>query len=101
MLVLQHGQPQRDAEPCSCNQGRIHGLVPARSSALPKAAGPPPPWWRCMTRLKLLFQRLLVFGLGVLTVWLIAFVFFDFADKRLPWMLALAVTYAIAAYVIL
>jgi hypothetical protein len=54
-----------------------------------------------MTRLKLLFQRLLVFGLGVLTVWLIAFVFFDFADKRLPWMLALAVTYAIAAYVIL
>ncbi len=54
-----------------------------------------------MTRLKLLFQRLLVFGLGVLTVWLIAFVFFDFADKRLPWMLALAVTYAISAYVIL
>ena len=54
-----------------------------------------------MIRLKRLFQRLLVFGLGVLTVWLIAFVFFDFADKRLPWMLALAVTYALAAYVIL
>ena len=48
----------------------------------------------CMTRLKLLFQRLLVFGLGVL-IWLVRLVFFDFADKRLPWVLALAVTYAV------
>ncbi|MFZ4534243.1 MAG: LssY C-terminal domain-containing protein, partial [Alsobacter sp.] len=54
-----------------------------------------------MRRLKLLGQRLLVFGLGVLTVWLIAFVFFDFADRRLPMVVALAVTYGLSAYVIL
>jgi hypothetical protein len=46
-------------------------------------------------------QRLLVFALGVLSVWFIVFVVFDFADQRLPWILALAVTYGIAAYVIL
>jgi len=46
-------------------------------------------------------QRLLVVALGVLSVWFIAFVVFDFADQRLPWILALAVTYGIAAYVIL
>jgi hypothetical protein len=54
-----------------------------------------------MAWLKRLVQRLLVFALGVLTVWLIVFVFFDFADQWLPWLLALAVTYALAAYVIL
>jgi hypothetical protein len=54
-----------------------------------------------MRRLKLLGQRLLVFGLGVLTIWLIAFVFFDFADRRLPMVVALAVTYGLSAYVIL
>jgi len=54
-----------------------------------------------MKRLTLLLQRLLVFLLGVLTVWLIAFVFFDFADRWLPWVIALAVTYGLAAYVIL
>jgi hypothetical protein len=42
----------------------------------------------------------LVFGLGVLTVWLAAFVVFDVADKRLPFILAAAVTYGVAAYVI-
>ncbi len=42
-----------------------------------------------MRLLILLIQRLLVFGLGVVTVYLIAFVFFDFADKRLPWIFAL------------
>ncbi len=46
-------------------------------------------------------QRLAIFGLGVFSVWLIVFVVFDFADQRLPWMIALAATYAIAAYVIL
>jgi hypothetical protein len=51
--------------------------------------------------LKRFVQRLLVFALGVLTVWLIVFVVFDFADHRLPWILAVAVTYGIAAYVIL
>ena len=54
-----------------------------------------------MRRLKRLVQRLLVFGLGVLTVWLIVFVFFDFADRRLPGLLAVAFTYAVTAYLIL
>jgi LssY C-terminus len=51
--------------------------------------------------LKLWLRRLLVFGLGVLTVWLIAFVLFHAANQRLPLALAVAVTYGIAAYVIL
>jgi hypothetical protein len=46
-------------------------------------------------------QRLLIVGLGVATVWLIVFVVFKFMDHRLPWILALAVTYSLAAYVIL
>jgi hypothetical protein len=48
-----------------------------------------------------LLQRLLILGLGVSTVWLIVFVVFRFADHRLPWVLALGVTYGLAAYVIL
>ena len=48
-----------------------------------------------------LVQRLLVVGLGFFTVWLIVFVVFRFADHRLPWVLALGVTYGLAAYVIL
>ncbi|MGC1413487.1 MAG: LssY C-terminal domain-containing protein [Acetobacteraceae bacterium] len=55
-----------------------------------------------MTRLlKRLLQRLLIIGLGVVSVWLIVFVVFRFADHRLPWVLALGVTYGLAAYVIL
>ena len=54
-----------------------------------------------MTRLRLIFQRTLVFALGVLTTWLIAFVIFDFAEKRLPMLLAVAVTYGVGAYVVL
>jgi hypothetical protein len=50
---------------------------------------------------KRLLQRLLIIGLGVITVWLIVFVIFRFADHRLPWVLALGVTYGLAAYVIL
>jgi hypothetical protein len=50
--------------------------------------------------LKRWFQRLLVFGLGALSVWLIIY-FFEITDRRLPWVLALALTYAIAAYVVL
>jgi len=46
-------------------------------------------------------RRLLILGLGVVTVWLIVFVVFEFADRRLPMMVAVAVTYGIAAYVIL
>jgi hypothetical protein len=50
--------------------------------------------------LKRLLQRLLILALGILTVWLIVFVF-KFTDRRLPWVLAVALTYGIAAYIIL
>ena len=53
---------------------------------------------RSLTRL---LQRLLIVGLGVATVWLIVFVVFRFVDHRLPWIVALGVTYGFAAYVIL
>lgn len=46
-------------------------------------------------------QRLAIFTIGLVSAWLIAFVVFDFADKRLPWFLALAATYGVGAYVIL
>ena len=52
-------------------------------------------------KLRRLLQRLLVVALGALSVWLIVFVVFKFADHRLPWIVAVAVTYAIAAYIIL
>jgi hypothetical protein len=42
----------------------------------------------------------MVLGLGILTVWLIVFVF-RFTDRRLPTVLAVAVTYGIAAYIVL
>jgi LssY C-terminus len=45
-------------------------------------------------------QRLAIFGLGVLAVWLIVYVF-DWVDAELPSILALAATYGVAAYVIL
>jgi hypothetical protein len=48
-----------------------------------------------------LLRRLAIVGLGLASVWLIVFVVFDFADRRLPWAVALGITYAIAAYVIL
>ena len=54
-----------------------------------------------MRWLKRLLQRLLVLALGMVTVWLIAFAFIDVADRRLPLVLAVAVTYGLAAYVIL
>jgi len=47
------------------------------------------------------FQRLLVLAVGVASVWLIVFVVFRIADHRLPWILALATTYGIAAYIVL
>jgi LssY C-terminus len=46
-------------------------------------------------------QRLLIAGLGIVTVWLIVFVVFEDMDRRLPWVLALGLTYGLAAYVIL
>ena len=54
-----------------------------------------------MRPLTRLLQRLLIVGLGVATVWLIVFVVFRFVDHRLPWILALGVTYGFVAYVIL
>jgi LssY C-terminus len=54
-----------------------------------------------MTRLLIRFlRRLLIFALGIFSIWLIVFVF-RFVDARLSWILALAVTYGIAAYIIL
>jgi hypothetical protein len=53
---------------------------------------------RLLTRL---LQRLAILGLGIVSVWLIVFVVFDLADQRLPWAVALGVTYAITAYGIL
>jgi hypothetical protein len=50
--------------------------------------------------LKRLLHRLLVFGLGILSVWLIVFVF-RLTDHRLPTILALALTYGVAAYIVL
>jgi LssY C-terminus len=45
-------------------------------------------------------QRLVILGLGVLSIWLVVFVF-RWVDSSLPWILALSVTYGLAAYVIL
>ena len=54
-----------------------------------------------MELIKRLLQRLLIFGLGIFCVWLIVFVVFETADRRLPWILALGITYGFAAYIIL
>jgi len=48
-----------------------------------------------------LLQRLAIFALGVFAVWLIVFVVFRAADNRLPWAVAVAATYGLAAYIIL
>ena len=53
-----------------------------------------------MRLLKRLLHRLLILGLGILSVWLVVFVF-RFTDQRLPTVLALALTYGIAAYIVL
>ena len=54
-----------------------------------------------MRLLKRFLQRLAIFGLGLFSVWFIVFVVFEFADRWLPWFLALAATYGIAAYIVL
>ncbi len=54
-----------------------------------------------MRRLIRFFQRLAVFCLGVFAVWFNVFVVFRITDQRLPWIVAIALTYGIAAYVIL
>jgi LssY-like putative type I secretion system component LssY len=45
-------------------------------------------------------ERVAVFGVGVLSIWLIAYVF-RFTDHRAPTIVALAVAYGIGAYIIL
>jgi hypothetical protein len=50
--------------------------------------------------LKRLLRRVLVVGLGILSVWLIVFVF-RLTDQRVPTILAVALTYGIAAYIVL
>jgi hypothetical protein len=50
--------------------------------------------------LKRLLRRMLILGLGILSVWLIVFVF-RLTDSRLPTVLALGLTYGVAAYIIL
>ena len=47
------------------------------------------------------FQRIAIFAIGAVSVWLIAFVVFDWADQKLPVAFALGLTYAVGAYVIL
>src|SRR5271166_6162548 len=42
----------------------------------------------------------MVLGLGIVCVWLVAFVF-RFTDQRTPTIIALSATYAVAAYVVL
>ena len=54
-----------------------------------------------MRLLKRFSQRLLILGLGIFSVWLIVFVVFETADRRLPWIMAMGVTYGFAAYIIL
>src|SRR5687768_17188257 len=58
------------------------------------------PGFRMMV-VRLALKRLLIFALGVLTIWLIVFVVFDVAEHRLPLVFAVVITYGIAAYVIL
>jgi LssY-like putative type I secretion system component LssY len=48
-----------------------------------------------------LLQRLAIFGLGIFSVWLIVFVVFETADRRLPWILAVSIAYGFGAYVVL
>src|SRR5215218_5135863 len=54
-----------------------------------------------MKLLNRFWQRLVILGLGAFSVWLIVFVVFDTADRRLPWILAVGLTYGIGAYLIL
>ncbi len=46
-------------------------------------------------------QRLAIFGLGIFSVWLIVFVIFETADRRLPWILAVGIAYGFGAYIVL
>jgi hypothetical protein len=51
--------------------------------------------------LVLWFRRLVAGLIGAVAIWLIVDVVWRLTDRRLPWIVALALTYGIAAYVIL
>lgn len=53
-----------------------------------------------MRLLVLTLQRLAILGLGAFSIWLIVYVF-GWVDRELPSILALSLTYGVAAYVIL
>jgi len=53
-----------------------------------------------MTSSMRFLQRLVILGLGALTIWFVVFVVFEEADQRMPLVLAVAATYGIAAYII-
>jgi hypothetical protein len=46
-------------------------------------------------------QRVAIFAIGAISIWLIVFVVWDFADQTMPMAIALGITYAMGAYVIL
>lgn len=54
-----------------------------------------------MRLLRWLWRQAVILGLGAFSVWIIVFVIFRITDNRLPWILAVAVTYGIAAYIVL
>lgn len=54
-----------------------------------------------MLLFKRALQRLLILGLGAFSIWLIVFVIFKDTDRKLPLVLAVAVTYGLSAYVVL
>src|SRR5215470_20325680 len=81
----------------------LDGVAITRSSRTPcghDALNPNKPR-NLMRWLIRLVQRLIILGLGIFCVWLIVFVVFETADRRLPWILAVGVTYGIAAYIVL
>jgi len=48
-----------------------------------------------------ILQRVAIFAIGAISIWLIVFVVWDFADQTMPMAIALGITYAMGAYVIL
>lgn len=54
-----------------------------------------------MRLLRWLWRQAVILGLGLFSIWIIVFVIFRITDNRLPWILAVAVTYGVAAYVVL
>jgi hypothetical protein len=79
----------------------LAGRAASAFSRLTPAGGPDAIDGATVRLLVRFLRRLLILALGVVTVWLIVFVFFEFEDHRLPWILALGLTYGMAAYVIL